>query len=59
MVLDVASITDGENAVNVLGQPNFTTATAATTQAGMRNPQGVTVDPASLRLIVATRATTG
>ena len=53
MVFDASTLTDGENAVNVLGQPNFTSATAATTQAGMRNPQGISIDPVSNRLFVA------
>ncbi|MEG5097849.1 hypothetical protein, partial [Microcoleus sp. B13-B4] len=34
MVFDVATVTIGEGAVNVLGQANFTTNTAATTQTG-------------------------
>jgi RHS repeat-associated protein len=52
-VFDVAAITDGEAAINVLGQATFTTAAAATTQSGMRNPQGVVVDPGTNRLFVA------
>ncbi len=43
-VYDVAAITDGENAVNVLGQPDFATATAGTRQAGMNGPNGCLVD---------------
>ncbi len=43
-VYDVASITDGEAAVNVLGQTLYTTATAATTQAGMNSPSGLNYD---------------
>ncbi len=49
-VYDVASITDGENAVNVLGQANFTTSTAASTQAGLNAPTGVAVDTANALL---------
>ncbi len=52
MVFDVASITNGENAVNVLGQPDFTTGTAATSQTGLSSPRGVSVD-GSNRLFVA------
>ena len=53
MIFDVAAITNGEAAANVLGQASFTTATAATTQSGMRNPQGVVVDEEQNRLVVA------
>ncbi len=52
-VYDVAAITDNENAVNVLGQANFTTATAATTQAGMNAPRGLAYDSANQRLYVS------
>ncbi len=41
---NVASKTNGANADGVLGQPDFTTNTAATSQTGMRLPQSVTVD---------------
>jgi DNA-binding beta-propeller fold protein YncE len=51
-VYDVSSITDGENAVNVLGQVNFTEFAAATTQAGMSGPRGLAYDSAGNRLIV-------
>jgi DNA-binding beta-propeller fold protein YncE len=44
MVFDVASITDGENASYVLGQANFTASSAATSQAGLRNPMGLTLN---------------
>ena len=53
MVFDVAQITNGEAAINVLGQTNFTTANPATTQSGMRNPQGVVIDGDQDRLFVA------
>ncbi len=49
---DVTSITDGENAVKVLGQTTFTATTAATTQAGMNSPRGVAYDPATKMLYV-------
>jgi DNA-binding beta-propeller fold protein YncE len=52
-VYDVAAITDGENAVNVLGQATFTATTAATTQAGMNAPRGLAYDSANTRLYVA------
>ncbi|MGL5830613.1 MAG: beta-propeller fold lactonase family protein [Candidatus Altimarinota bacterium] len=51
-VYDVAAITDGENAVNVLGQPDFTSSAPATTQAGMNTPFGVAYDAAGQRLFV-------
>jgi DNA-binding beta-propeller fold protein YncE len=38
LVFDTTTITDGENAVNVLGQPNFTSSATATNQAGMNFP---------------------
>jgi DNA-binding beta-propeller fold protein YncE len=41
---DVAVITNGENAVNVLGQTNFTNIAAANTQAGMNNPRDLVYD---------------
>jgi hypothetical protein len=49
----VASITNGENAVNVLGQPDFTSSGAATTQAGLNNPLGLEYDTLNQRLFVA------
>ena len=51
-VFDVASISDGEAAANVLGQAGFTTATAATTQTGMNVPYGLAYDGANQRLFV-------
>jgi hypothetical protein len=53
MVFDVATITNGENAINVLGQANFTSSTAATTQTGMDDPQGIAYDAINNRLFVA------
>ncbi len=52
-IYDTASITDGENAVNVLGQASFTTSAAATTQVGLNVPTGVAYDSATGRLFVA------
>jgi 6-phosphogluconolactonase (cycloisomerase 2 family) len=53
LVFDVTAITDGENAVNVLGQSDFTTSVAATTQAGLWSPRGIGIDPPTDRLFVA------
>jgi DNA-binding beta-propeller fold protein YncE len=55
LVFDTASITDGENAVNVIGQSNFTTGTYATAQNRLYYPQGITYEPAMNRLYVADR----
>jgi DNA-binding beta-propeller fold protein YncE len=52
MVFDVASITNGENAVNVLGQTNFTSAGATTTQSRLNGPYGVALEPGTSRLYV-------
>lgn len=54
-VFDVASITNGEDAINVLGQPDFTTTTATDTQSGLSGPYGLLYDAANLRLFVAER----
>lgn len=53
LVFDTATITDGENAVHVLGQTLYTTSTPATTQGGMNAPRGLGYDPATKRLFVA------
>jgi DNA-binding beta-propeller fold protein YncE len=53
MIFDVAVITNGENAVNVLGQPDFTSATLATTQNGLYYPYGNTLDKEGNLLYVA------
>ncbi len=52
-VFDVASITNGENAINVLGQTTFTGASSGNTQSGLNSPQDVTFDPGTDRLFVA------
>jgi DNA-binding beta-propeller fold protein YncE len=52
-VYDVSSITNGQNAINVLGQNNFVSSTSATTQAGMKVPTGLAYDTANSRLFVA------
>ncbi len=51
-VFDVSSITDGEDATNVLGQVNYTTVTAVTSQVGMNVPTDVAYDPPTGRLFV-------
>lgn len=53
VVFDVASITDGEDALNVLGQTTFTANAPATTQGGLSAPTDVCFDAASQRLFVA------
>src|SRR5690606_12428646 len=52
-VFDVATITDNEPAINVLGQPDFTSSTFAVTQEGMRSPAGLAYDSVNNRLFVA------
>jgi sugar lactone lactonase YvrE len=52
MIFDADTITDGEAAVNVLGQPNFTTATVATTATGMAAPTAVTLNGSGLLYVV-------
>ena len=49
---DVSTITDGKSAINVLGQPNYTSNTAATTQTGLNNPRGLIYDSTNARLYV-------
>jgi sugar lactone lactonase YvrE len=44
---------NGQAAALVLGQPNFTSHSAATTQSGMNNPAGVAVDPTTYKVFVA------
>lgn len=53
LVYDTADITDGEAAVNVLGQSNFTNSSLATTSTGLWNPEGVSYDSINHRLFVA------
>lgn len=53
MVFDLSVITNGENAISVLGQPNFTSNTAGTTQSGLSSPRGLSLNPAANQLIVA------
>jgi large repetitive protein len=56
LVYNVSSITDGEAAVNVLGQALFTTSTAGATQRGMSQPAGIEYDSVNNRLFVAQEA---
>jgi DNA-binding beta-propeller fold protein YncE len=53
MVFDVSSITDGEPAVNVLGQVDFLSEGTALTATGMNLPHAVTVDSLNDKLYVA------
>jgi len=55
MVFNVApgSIANGENAANVLGEPDFVTAAGQGGQVGFNYPQGVAYDSANSRLFVA------
>ena len=55
MVFDVAAITDGEDAVNVLGQTDFVTWTAGTTQGKLTRPVGLALDSTGNRLFVSDR----
>ncbi len=52
LVYDVASITDGEAAVHVLGQADFTSGASATTPTGMGIPRGLAYDSVGQRLFV-------
>jgi DNA-binding beta-propeller fold protein YncE len=55
LIFDVNSITDGEDAIYVLGQPDFETGNSASGLAatGMNYPLGVDYDAGSKRLFVA------
>ncbi len=52
LVYDVATLSNGESAVNVLGQANFTSNSSATTQAGMYIPTGIYYEGSSDLLFV-------
>lgn len=58
MVFDVATstISDGENAEYVLGQTDFLSSGATTTQSGLDFPRLMTYDPSSQRLFVVDTA---
>lgn len=53
LVFDTSTITNGMAASNVIGQPNFTTATPSTTQNTMTAPNGLAYDPTNNRLFAA------
>ncbi|OGY31152.1 MAG: hypothetical protein A2805_00615 [Candidatus Andersenbacteria bacterium RIFCSPHIGHO2_01_FULL_46_36] len=53
MVYNTSSITNGMNAVNVLGQTTFSGGTGATSQSGLKGPQSVALDTTNSRLYVA------
>jgi len=56
LVFNAATITNGQNAANVLGQADFTTNSfswGVTTQSGMASPYGVAYDAGNSRLFVA------
>ncbi len=53
VVFDIAGITNGESAINVLGQPDFVTCTVGTTQSKMDEATGVTYDAIQRRLFVS------
>ncbi len=53
MVFDTTTIVNGENAVNVLGQPNFTNALNGVTQSRMYYPYGLSFDSTNNRLFVS------
>lgn len=48
-----ATLNNGENASNVLGQADFTHNTAATTQSGMKSPMGIALDAINHRLFIS------
>ncbi len=48
-----ATISNNENASYVLGQANYTSSTATTTQTGMSGPAGLGYDPTTSRLFVS------
>lgn len=53
LVFDVSGISNGENAINELGQPDFDTSGGQTTQSGMNDPFGVSYDPTTTQLYVS------
>lgn len=52
LIYDVSAISNGENAVGVLGQPDFTSSASATTAAGLNQPIGLAFEPGTGRLYV-------
>lgn len=53
LVFDVSSVSNGQNAIYVLGQPNFTSTTANITQSGLGGPYGVEFATSTNKLYVA------
>jgi len=53
LIFSIASISDGQSAVNVLGQSNFSSNSAALSQAGLNFPLGLNYDAGSQRLFIA------
>ncbi|MFT5359543.1 MAG: DNA-binding beta-propeller fold protein YncE, partial [Candidatus Paceibacteria bacterium] len=53
LVYDVASITNGENAVYVIGQADFTSQAATVTQSGLSSPTGIALSNDGNTLYVA------
>lgn len=53
LVFDVSTVSDGEPALNVLGQPDFTSSAGTTSISVMTTPAAVTYDPNHDRLYVA------
>jgi len=53
LVFDLGAITDGEDAVNVLGQDDFFSQVAETTQDGLNAPQDVEYVASARQLVVA------
>ncbi|GAB4156837.1 MAG: hypothetical protein Fur003_0350 [Candidatus Dojkabacteria bacterium] len=52
-VYDISTITNGEAAINVLGQLTFTTGTSAVTQAGLNSPYSIAYDSSTGYLYAA------
>jgi DNA-binding beta-propeller fold protein YncE len=53
LIFDVSFINNGEDAVYVLGQPNFTTFDPGTTQSTFNGPNGIAYDADNNKLFVA------
>lgn len=53
LVFDTTTVTNGQAAAFVIGQPNFTSSAIALTQTGMAYPRQLALDEANQRLFVA------
>ena len=53
MVFDVSSITNGESAINVLGQPTFTETDPGSAESELNAPAGLVYDSDSQQLFVS------